>query len=377
MRSIFRFIICILVIGISATIARTGNAAELAGPVQGAAVVNRGVVAVVTGPAGDGSVRMAEEIAGIVDDGATRRVMPVIGKGTIQNLTDLKFLRGIDLAIVPTDTLEYAREQRLFPGLENSLTYVTKLYNQEIHLLARSDITKVADLAGQTVNVDAQRSSTALTTAHLFNLLGVNTRIANDSQDAALQKLRNGEIAALAFVAAKPAPFFQALDTTDGLHLLSIPITPAVAGAYVPSRITAADYPRLVANDQPIDTIAVGTVLVATDLRNLPDRYRNVANFVDALFTNFQGLLAPGHHPKWREVNIAAEFPGWTRHPAAQQWLRRNAPVAVSVPPESLQALFSRFIDERRQASGGTAMSDAEKEALFRQFRAWQSGQAR
>jgi len=150
-----------------------------------------------------------------------------------------------------------------------------------------------------------------------------------------------------------------------------------VTGTYVPSRITAADYPRLVANEQSTDTIAVGTVLVAADLRNLSDRYRNIANFVDALFTNFQGLSTPGHHPKWREVNIAAELPGWTRHPAAQQWLQRNAPVAVRAPAESLQVLFSRFIDERRQASGGTAMSDAEKEALFRQFRAWQSGQAR
>jgi TRAP-type uncharacterized transport system substrate-binding protein len=345
--------------------------------VRGAAVVNRGVVEVVISRAGDGSVRMAEEIAGVVDDGATRRVMPVVGKGAIQNLTDLKYLRGIDLAIVPADTLEYAREQRLFPGLENSLTYIAKLYNQELHLLARSDIRKVADLSGQTVNFDVQGSSTALTTSRLFNLLRINARIANDNQDAALQKLRNGEIAALAFVAAKPVPFFQAIDASDGLHLLSIPVTPAVAGAYIPSRITATDYPRLVASEQPTDTIAVGTVLVAADLRNITDRYRNIVNFVDALFTNFQGLLAPGHHPKWREVNIAAEFPGWTRHPAAQQWLQRNAPVAANSSSQSLQVLFSRFVDERRQASGGPPMSDAEKDALFRQFRAWQSGQAR
>ena len=107
------------------------------------------------------------------------------------------------------------------------------------------------------------------------------------------------------------------------------------------------------------------------------DRYRNISNFVDALFTNFQGLLTPGHHPKWREVNIAAELPGWTRHPAAQQWLQRNAPAVASSPPESLKILFSRFIDERRQAGGGAPMSDAEKDALFRQFRAWQNGQAR
>ena len=76
-----------------------------------------------------------------------------------------------------------------------------------------------------------QGSSTALTTTRLFNLLRINVKIANDNQDAALRKLQNGEIAALAFVAATPAPFFQAIDATDGLHLLSIPLTPAVASA--------------------------------------------------------------------------------------------------------------------------------------------------
>src|SRR4051794_15814116 len=132
-----------------------------------------------------------------------------------------------------------------------------------------------------------------------------------------------------------------------------------------------------IASEQPTDTIAVGTVLVAADLRNSAERYRNVTNFIDTLFTNFQGLLTPGHHPKWREGKVAAEFPGWTRHPAAQQWLQRNAPVAANPSPQSLQVLFSRFIDERRQTGGGAPMSDAEKEALFRQFRAWQNGQAR
>jgi len=375
----FRLALCTLTIAVSISggTAYVGQAAEPAGLAPNSAVVNRGVVELVTGRSRDGSVRMAEEIAGIVDDGATRRVVPVVGKGNLQNITDLKYLRGIDLAIVPADALEYAREQRLFPGIEGSLSYIAKLYSQEFHLLARSDIKKIADLSGQTVNVDVQGSSTALTTTRLFNLLRINVKIANDNQDAALRKLRNGEIAALAFVAATPAPFFQAIDATDGLHLLSIPLTPAVASAYVPSRITAADYPRLVTSEQSTDTIAVETVLIAADLRNLSDRYRNIANFIDALFTNFQGLLAPGHHPKWREVNIAAELPGWTRHAAARQWLQRNAPVAVSSPPESLQVLFSRFVDERRQASGGASMSDSEKEALFRQFRAWQNGQAR
>jgi hypothetical protein len=66
------------------------------------------------------------------------------------------------------------------------------------------------------------------------------------------------------------------------------------------------------------------------------ERYRNVVNFVDALVAGFQSLLEPGHHPKWREVNIMAELPGLRSFPPASQWLQRNARVA---PVPNLQDL--------------------------------------
>src|SRR5512133_1491682 len=71
------------------------------------ASINRGVVELETSGAAGISVRIAEDLANLVDDGATRRVVPVVGKGSLQNLTDLKYLRGIDMAIVQTDVIEY------------------------------------------------------------------------------------------------------------------------------------------------------------------------------------------------------------------------------------------------------------------------------
>jgi hypothetical protein len=106
------------------------------------------------------------------------------------------------------------------------------------------------------------------------------------------------------------------------------------------------------------------------------ERYRNLANFVDAFFTRFQLLTEPGHHPKWREVNLAAELPGWTRFGPAYQWLQRNAPMAT-VNSQDLRTIFSRFIEERRQAAGGQAMTQQQKDELFNQFQRWQSGQVR
>lgn len=334
---------------------------------------NKGAVELETEGASNISVRIAEEIADIVDDGATRRVLPVVGRGAVQNFSDLSQLHGIDMAILQTDVIDYLRQQHLL-GANSSITYITKLYNEEFHLLARPDIQSVADLGGQTVNIDRPASGTAITATRIFDFLTIAPNFSNDTEQVALEKLKKGDIAAVAFVAGKPAPLFDGIDNSQGLHLLSIPLNTKITSAYLPARITAADYPGLVAQNQPIDTIAVGAVLAVANLQPLSERYRNVANFVETFFTGFQSLLTPGHHPKWRDVNLAADVPGWKRFPAADQWLKRNAAVAKGPEPDNLKQIFERFIEERLLVAGGK-MSQDQKDDLFNQFQHWQSTQ--
>src|SRR5271170_421072 len=339
--------------------------------------VNRGVVELETGRTGGISVRISEDLANVIDDGATRRVLPVVGKGALENISDLSLLHGIDLAILQDDVLNYARQQNLLPGLENRLSYIAKLYNEEFHLLARRDIKTVADLANQKVNVDLRGAGTEITAGRLFGLLNVAIVVTNDDQEVALEKLKSGEIAALAFVAGKPAPIFSALSSANGLHFLTIPLNPAVTAAYVPARLTTEDYPALIEANQPVDTVAVGAVLAAANLQPGSERYKNVVNFVDAFFTGFQSLLTPGHHPKWREVNIAAELPGWQRFPPAADWLQRNNTQVAAAPNETdLKSIFARFIDERQRVSGGTPLSQQQKDDLFGQFQRWEKTQS-
>lgn len=338
--------------------------------------VNKGVVELETMGANGASARIGEDLANVIDDGATRRVLPILGKGSLQNIIDLRALRGIDIAILQTDVLDYARQQNLFGGVERSFTYIAKLYNEELHLLARGGIKTVADLGNQKVNVDVPGAGSGITTRRLFELLQIPVVLTNDDQAVAIEKLRRGEIAAIAFVAGKPAPLFFGLDGKDGLHLLSVPLNPTITATFVPSRLTAQDYPGLVPPDQPVDTVAVGTVLAAANLPTASERYRNLANFVDAFFTRFQSLTEPGHHPKWREVNLAAELPGFVRFAPAAQWLQRNAPVAT-VGPQDLRAIFAHFIEERQQAAGGQVMTQQQKDELFNEFKRWQSGESR
>jgi TRAP transporter TAXI family solute receptor len=339
---------------------------------------NKGVVELETGSATGISVNIAEDLANIIDDGATRRVLPVIGKGALQNITDLRVLRGVDMAILQQDVLDNVRQQKTMAGVEN-LTYVTKLYNEEFHLLARPEIKSVADLANQKVNADIRGAGTAVTAGRLFDLLKVSVTITNFDQQTALQKLKKGEIAALAYVAGKPAPLFRGLKADDGLHFISIPLDPKVTAAYVPTRLTNADYPDLVGGDKPVDTVAVGAALFVANLVPESERYRNVVNFIDAFFTQFQSLLEPGHHPKWAEVNLTAEIPGWRRFGPADQWLKRNAPAVASQSnaPRDLKTVFQRFLEERLQVSGGQGMTQEQKDELFGQFQHWLTSQTR
>ncbi len=349
------------------------------------AAVNRGVVQLATGGSAGISPRIAEDLASITDDGATRRLVALVGKAALQDISDMISQsraggaanarvtnRGIDIAIVQADALTYAKDQGLFPGIESSLTYISKLYNEEFHLLARKEINSLKDLSGKQVNVDLRGSGTAITAAYLFDLLKLPVTVTNDSPEVALEKLRSGNIAAVAFVAGKPAPLLRGITAEDGLHLLPIPLSPDVLNAYVPARLNSADYVNLVPPDQAVDTVAVGVVLVAADLQSIPERYRNLANFVDAFFTGFSSLLAPGHHPKWQDVNLAAELPGWRRYPPAAQWLQQNKQVASASTPDDMKTIFSRFIDQRRQSTGGPPMTAQEKDNLFQEFRNWQ-----
>jgi TRAP transporter TAXI family solute receptor len=339
--------------------------------------VNRGLVEIETGTADGISVKMANDLADLLDDGATRRVLPVMGEGSLQNIVDLKLLRGIDLAIIQADALDYARAQKLMQGLE-SITYVARLYNEEFHLLARANIKTVQDLKGKKVNIDVQGAGTGVTADKIFTALGLTVERTRFATSLAVAKLAKGEIDAVAFVAGKPAPVFRNLDGSDGLHFLSLPLNPTIASAYAPTRITSKDYPGLVSAEGPIDTVAVGMVLTAANLQTLSDRYRNVANFVDAFFTQFSSLLEPGHHPKWREVNLAAELPGWKRFGPAEQWLsRNNTVVAKQSTPQDLRQVFERFLEERLRLTGAPTMSQKQKDALFGEFQNWQTSQAR
>lgn len=273
---------------------------------------NAGTVGIVAGGVDGTYIRIAADLAAVLDDSDRLRVIAIIGRGSVQNIADIMVLRGVDLGIVQSDVLAYARRERLFPSVDRLVQYVCKLYDEEVHIIAAPGIASVQDLAGKAVNVDLPGSGTAMTASLIFDALGIRVQEQNAPQDTALDRLRRGEIAALVYVAGKPARLFSSIRADEGLRLLPLPADAALLDTYLPARFAATDYPALVPQDG-VETMAVGAVLAVYAWAPGTERHRKVSRFIDALSANFDSFLRPPRHPKWREVNLAAEVPGWTR----------------------------------------------------------------
>ena len=98
------------------------------------------------------------------------------------------------------DALTYAKQHNLFPTLTQSIRYVAKLYDEEVHVLARKDISSLQDLNDQRVNVDVAGSGSAMTAEILLDALNIKPKIEHKKQVDGLEALKQGEIAAIIHV---------------------------------------------------------------------------------------------------------------------------------------------------------------------------------
>ena len=275
-------------------------------------LVNAGIVSIISGGIRGTYIRIAADLADALDDQYDLRVLPVIGKGSVRNIEDLLYLRGIDVAIVQSDVLDFYRRGKLIPNIEQRIRYITKLYNEEIHILAKSELDSVDQLAGRRVNFGTEGSGTFMTSGIIFDDLGIEVEVTTYPEPAALEQLRAGEIDALVFVGGKPLALLEPVGSDEQLHLLAIPAD-RIKGAYVPAALTADAYPSLIKPDAAVPTVAVSAVMAAYNWPANHPRGQKVNRFIDHFFANFDRLMQPPFHPKWQEVNLDAEIPGWQR----------------------------------------------------------------
>jgi TRAP transporter TAXI family solute receptor len=303
----------LLVLSICATAAHHARAADVATQRD---LVNGGVVGLISGGVTGTYVRIAADLANALDDGYELRVLPIIGKGSVRNIEDLLLLRGIDVAIVQSDVLDFYKRAELVPNIEGKLRYIAKLYNEEVHVLARSEYGTIDDLAGKRVNFGTEGSGTFMTASIVFDDLGIDVDVRSDPEPIALEALRTGDLDALVFVGGKPVELIRAIGQDEPLRLLAIP-PERIKAAYVPSQLTAEAYPNLVEGD-PVQTVAVSAVLAAYNWPDGHPRRDKLNRFIRSFTANFESLLKPPYHPKWREIDLTEEVPGWRRITATE-----------------------------------------------------------
>jgi TRAP-type uncharacterized transport system substrate-binding protein len=315
----------------------------------------------------------AAELAQVLDDGDNLRILPIVTYGAASNLDDLLYLRGVDIVVTQTDVFEYFRTQRKTSNLEKRIHYIIRLPVSEMHVLARTDIKSIEDLRGKKVNFGPAGSASSLTGTIVFQRLGVQVEHVRFDNPTALQKLKSGELAALVRVIGKPLDFFAQIPAHLGLHLVPIPFSKVLADYYTLGQLTGEEYPTLIPRGENIDTIAVPAVLAVFNWPKDTDRYRRVQRFTEALFTKWDQFREPSRHPKWRDVNLAATVPGWTRWSVAEEMLKRMRQKDAT-EARVASAEFSSFLEKKGPAVPN--LSQEEREALFSEFLEWQKQQS-
>jgi uncharacterized protein len=344
---------------------------------------NTNVVTVEAAGSGGTYLPIAEDLQNVLDDpkGDTIRVIPVVGRGGGQNLSDLLFLKGVDIAIAQQEHFLYLKKQNpvLYAGIENKIQYITKLYDSEFHLLAKKNIKSLRDLEGKKVNLYKPMSASDIGGRTIFELIGVHPIFVNEDLDTSIEMLKRGEIAAAGYLGGAPISGYAKVKDAQDLHFVSVDEETLGESAYaklldvfLPANIESKSYPSLIEPGNTVPTVASGAVLAAFAWPEGSAQQRKVTDFVEKFFTNFDRFLQPPRHPKWREVNLSAEIPGWTRLKAAQNWLGgHKASVARS---DQMRNAFGSFVDMYSKRDN-VSLTEKQQQELWNQFQSWFTGQ--
>jgi uncharacterized protein len=331
--------------------------------------MNANTLTLVTGSPNLIFTSYGSDLATVLNDGDELRVLPVISQGAVQNVLDVRFLRGIDLGFTVSNILGHYRRSGELGDLEDKLVYIMKISNDEVHLVTRSDITSLEQLRGRKVNFNSKGSGTQMTARQIFTGLNIDVDEVNLGPADAFDKLAKREIAATIITSGKPAGAVAQLKASDGYRLIPVPFAQPLRDDYLPSALTHEDYPNLIANGGTVDTIAASSILIAYNWPKNTDRYRRVDKFVKALFAKFTELQKPPRNPHWREANLAATLPGWKRFEGAEELL-------ASYREQTLAGMREQFDQFLALRAGKTPVTEQERNQLFNDFVRWRQDRA-
>jgi TRAP-type uncharacterized transport system substrate-binding protein len=339
--------------------------AATVGEQDNAARVNNWTVGVAGGLLEGTFIRFAAELAKVLDDGDNMRVIPMVTYGAGENISDLLYLKGVDIAITDADVFEEYKKNHLFSNIDQRINYISEMYISEFHVYARPEIKSMRDLEGKKVGFNSKGSAANITGKIVFERLGIKVEPVFVNNSIAVEQMLSGELAAILHTVGKPNDFFKKEDPSAGFHFLPVEYNSKFSDYYLPSTLTSEDYPNLLKPGESVDTIGVPVVLAVYNWPRGTERFRRVERFIQSYFERFEALRKPPFHPKWREINLAAKVPGWTRYWVAEQMVSRIA----STPPAGPSAPAS--------TASTSAPLGKQSDPLYREFLEWKKKQQR
>ncbi|MGI9508095.1 MAG: TAXI family TRAP transporter solute-binding subunit [Geminicoccaceae bacterium] len=284
------------------------------------AQVNQNVVGIMAGSLGGSDLSLAADMGLALSDGYDLRVVPMVGLGSVKDVEDLLFLRGIDMAIVQQDVIDFMASNEIFPNIKSAIRLLAPLNVDQFHVLASKNVESIYDLAGQQVNYGPTDGGTFMTSSVVFETLGIDVEITTYPHQVALDKLRNGEIAAMMRASGKPVSVIEEVKPGEPLHLLSVP-SDSLRGIYGPTTLTSSDYPALIEPSVAVETVSVANALISYNWPKGHPRGQSLQRFANALFGNYNTFLEGGYHESWAEIDLSLDVPGVPRHWSAEEAL--------------------------------------------------------
>jgi TRAP transporter TAXI family solute receptor len=286
------------------------------------AKVNRNVVGIMAGSMSGTDMSLANDLGLAFSDGYDLRVVAMVGLGSVKDVEDLLYLRGIDMAIVQQDVVDFMVANEVYPSIREHVRLVAPLSVDQFHVLALNTIPTIDDLAGKKVNYGPTDGGTFMTSSVVFEALGIDVEITTYPHKIALEKLRAGEISAMMRASGKPVSIIEAARPDDPFHLLPVPAAP-LAATYGPATLTADDYPALIQPGEEVATVAVANALIGYNWPREHWRGQAIERFAERFFTGYETLLDSAYHESWREIDVSLEVPGLERHWAAEDALKK------------------------------------------------------
>ncbi|MBF2099093.1 MAG: TAXI family TRAP transporter solute-binding subunit [Gloeomargaritaceae cyanobacterium C42_A2020_066] len=231
---------------------------------------------------------------------------PIPTQGSLENIQELYNHPSIVLGFSQLDVLA------LLPKLSSgdselrqqvdSLRIVLPLYRETVHLVSRSPIASLRDLAGKRVSLGDAGSGTSITAATLLRTTGVapaSLRYLPTSR--AILALRQGEIDAFFLVSGTPDPALTTeVQAQDGFRLLPVTLPRAnndefLSQIYQPTTVAVRTYPW---QSEAVPSLTVGSAILTTADANC----NQISPFVTLVATHLDQLKQTGS-PLWKSVN--------------------------------------------------------------------------